>query len=407
MGSYIIHSYYSILLWGIAIATYAAAAVLYFSRGLGKDNKKEKVLFYGFAVYIVFNAITRALFLPYDFGFPTTWSNGFFYTDASSLTLNQEMIYRVINVTASLSLVSLMLGLEYYTGKTRFALTLAYSATTIAVALLPIDVSVLIAMIFTFPFNVVTFGLMLYIFTKWTRAEYKSLSAILYCGFINLGFGAFLEIDTTKMSNVFPVEIAPVFLIASGICFSIPLLIDPKHLSRPKALWNAVGAYSIATVVLFTVVAIVFTMPSDWILVGFMVILLFFIMYYSTLRIIKAEARYAKPADAPNVLEMFVRPQKLNEEEISISKEKKICLVCKGKLSRQIYICPGCGAFFCCKCADALSDHENMCWVCQQPFDEAKPSQPHDEAEKPEVTAGEHDGGKKAVKAQPLKGKDA
>ena len=72
-------------------------------------------------------------------------------------------------------------------------------------------------------------------------------------------------------------------------------------------------------------------------------------------------------------LAMFVKPQKLTEEEVTFHKEKKICLVCKGKLSRLLYMCPECDALYCIKCSDALSDLENACWVCETAFDESKP----------------------------------
>jgi len=36
------------------------------------------------------------------------------------------------------------------------------------------------------------------------------------------------------------------------------------------------------------------------------------------------------------------------------------------------YICPGCDALYCVKCSNALSDLENVCWVCETPFDEEK-----------------------------------
>ena len=29
------------------------------------------------------------------------------------------------------------------------------------------------------------------------------------------------------------------------------------------------------------------------------------------------------------------------------------------------------------KCAQAMSDLENMCWVCETPFDESKPIRPY------------------------------
>ena len=75
----------------------------------------------------------------------------------------------------------------------------------------------------------------------------------------------------------------------------------------------------------------------------------------------------------PDIFGMFTKPQKVTEEEVSISKEKKICLVCKGNLSRVLYMCPECNTFYCKKCSEALSDLESMCWVCDAPFDVSKP----------------------------------
>ena len=69
----------------------------------------------------------------------------------------------------------------------------------------------------------------------------------------------------------------------------------------------------------------------------------------------------------------FTRPVDLTEEEITFHKEQKICLVCKGKISRLNYVCPGCDALYCAKCSEVLSSLENACWVCETPFDETKP----------------------------------
>jgi len=67
------------------------------------------------------------------------------------------------------------------------------------------------------------------------------------------------------------------------------------------------------------------------------------------------------------------RPDQITEEEVSISKEKKICLVCKGKVGRYMFMCPECETFYCEKCAHALENLENACWACGESIDESKP----------------------------------
>jgi len=75
----------------------------------------------------------------------------------------------------------------------------------------------------------------------------------------------------------------------------------------------------------------------------------------------------------------------LSEEKIAISKEKKICLVCRGGVLRFSYICE-CGAIYCGNCAQALTNLENMCWACDAPIDFLKPVKPYkDEEERVEM----------------------
>jgi hypothetical protein len=68
----------------------------------------------------------------------------------------------------------------------------------------------------------------------------------------------------------------------------------------------------------------------------------------------------------------FVVSVQVSEEKIAISKEKKICLVCRGEVFGFSYICK-CGANYCENCARALTNLENVCWACDVPIDYSKP----------------------------------
>jgi len=68
------------------------------------------------------------------------------------------------------------------------------------------------------------------------------------------------------------------------------------------------------------------------------------------------------------------KPEEISEDEVSFYREKRICLVCKGKLINFIFICSSCDAFYCEKCARILTNIENTCWVCDSPFDPSKPT---------------------------------
>ncbi len=79
------------------------------------------------------------------------------------------------------------------------------------------------------------------------------------------------------------------------------------------------------------------------------------------------------------------KPSQITEQEVSFYREQKICLVCKGTVSRLNYICPKCSALYCIKCSETLSELENMCWVCQTPFDESKPVKPYKKEEETKI----------------------
>jgi len=77
----------------------------------------------------------------------------------------------------------------------------------------------------------------------------------------------------------------------------------------------------------------------------------------------------------------------VTEEKIVISKERKICLVCRGEVSRFSYICE-CGAMYCENCARAVTDLENVCWACDIPIDYSKPVKKFKEEESEELRKG-------------------
>ncbi len=75
---------------------------------------------------------------------------------------------------------------------------------------------------------------------------------------------------------------------------------------------------------------------------------------------------------------LYTRPNQITEEEVIFHIEKKICLVCKKKILKFTYICPECEIFYCMNCSQALANLENVCWVCNAPIDESKPSKSFD-----------------------------
>ncbi|MFW9999060.1 MAG: tetratricopeptide repeat protein [Candidatus Hermodarchaeota archaeon] len=75
-------------------------------------------------------------------------------------------------------------------------------------------------------------------------------------------------------------------------------------------------------------------------------------------------------------------------EKISVHKERKVCLVCKGDIERfNIYICPECNTIYCQNCAKTLIDLENLCWGCNTPINPSKPIKPYEKEEGIEISS--------------------
>ncbi len=66
----------------------------------------------------------------------------------------------------------------------------------------------------------------------------------------------------------------------------------------------------------------------------------------------------------------------VKEKQITVHKERKVCIVCKGDIFGFMYTCK-CDALYCEKCARALTDIENVCWVCNTAIDITKAIKPY------------------------------
>jgi len=117
-------------------------------------------------------------------------------------------------------------------------------------------------------------------------------------------------------------------------------------------------------------------------------IIISFFFFYLGLREESEVKQYKKEIKIEKALFRITRrPDSITEDEITFHKEKKICLVCKAKALKFTYICPECEALYCMNCAQALTNLENTCWVCETIIDDTKPSKPYmkDKLEKYEI----------------------
>lgn len=104
---------------------------------------------------------------------------------------------------------------------------------------------------------------------------------------------------------------------------------------------------------------------------AYLTIVLLFIFICATIVVFQVQETL------PSRSKKFIKPDYIDDEDLTLYKESKICLVCKGKATGfEVYVCTECGALYCLKCAQALSNLENICWACNAPIDKSKPIKP-------------------------------
>ena len=189
-----------------------------------------------------------------------------------------------------------------------------------------------------------------------------------------------------------------------GVLFIIPITlvylyvsVKNKGMVRTKALYIFFGIW---VTFIGMLISIVFTPSRDldgWftsIGISSIVIIIGSVLIFNGFKLIVPEGEEIEESDIKLIKTLGLdihRPANITEEEVSISKEKKICLVCKSKISGHTYVCPECETFYCDKCYNALTNLENACWACNTQLDESKPVKPYNKEDEiePEVETSE------------------
>ncbi|MFX1337541.1 MAG: B-box zinc finger protein, partial [Promethearchaeota archaeon] len=170
-----------------------------------------------------------------------------------------------------------------------------------------------------------------------------------------------------------PILIFPILCIFGIFLCMAPTIFNPEFFARDIKYWYLFILTLIVCVLFSTIYNVIVVKTIEYVLGSFIYLIFYFLECFFLIRWIKREKSQDSQTNI-GIRGVFTKPEKMTEEEVSISKEKKICLVCKNKVARfNIYICPECDTLYCENCARTLSNLENLCWVCDTPFDESKP----------------------------------
>ncbi|MFX1567627.1 MAG: hypothetical protein ACFFCV_04575 [Promethearchaeota archaeon] len=362
----------------MAITILFMIAIQYILRGRKRGNINEKILMIGFSCFFIGFACNSFFTYIRDFVIPGNYINYVFYGEFDNLNSLYYILSKLTYSSDSLFFVFFILAFETSIKRTNYILTIILVIVTILMMLLPYDLSRLIHHTIYYGLKLSLTIIILFLLTKWSRLEFKAIASFILLGYFIMMVAETITSQDVKGLNVIPLILSPILLILGSFISILPLFVDPKHFTSATIIWKVNGTISIIISFISGVFFMIYFGPTH--LNSLVLIIIFITLLYIfslTMKIVKIESESHDKSTEPDILEIFTKPQKVTEEEVSISKEKKICLVCKNKITRSNYICPDCNAFYCFNCKVALSNLENACWVCNTPFDESKPSKPY------------------------------
>ena len=354
-------------LWGVLAAVFVIGAIQYIRNAKRKESSEERWILYGFGILFIGYATVWTLWSFGELLHPGEYI-GYSYTSEADLFTNPVDFYGFLFAGSSLTIY--IFCFEKSIKRTKYIISLTAAILfTISLITYPIVGKFIFTYIFT-TFIWIWFILTIFYITKTASYEFKAIGSIWLIGFIIYEVGDALHNGDTKELNLVPPFLAPLMLIIGGIVMLSPAFLDPKHYLKGKVYWFILSVFSL---VLLWGMGIWFMIIGPIDIVFFFIFIVFTLVVIRTLFILDFEPRKSKEGEQFELLKAFSKPQKLTEEEVSISKEKKICLVCKNTIGGINFLCFECGAFYCEKCFRALSELENACWACDHPLDATKP----------------------------------
>lgn len=348
---------------------------MYFRQGIEKESFKEKSILFGYSGFLLgFSLSILFSFLSLLF-FPTSYTGQSFYTDVSTTNFFSGIFANLSNFFYYFGALVCILVYEINFKRTKYIFSILFFVMILSIFLIPINSPLwFISNLLTFTFGGGVYFLILIKYTLLSQLENKVYASYIFLGVYLTGLVYSMVNNIGGISSIF--SIIPIIMVITGLVFLLPLFVSPKNYISTLKYWSWI--LIIVIIIQISYMSLSFVLignPIDIVSISFLI--LFIIIASIVIRhlrqFFKSSVIRTDKVEVPNILGVFTRPERITEKEVAVSKERKICLVCKGTGLRFTYICPECNAIYCQKCARALSEMENACWVCNIPFDKSKP----------------------------------
>jgi hypothetical protein len=359
--------------------------LIYLPKAKQREDENEKKIISMFSYVAILLGISYTFVFINEFFYIGSLVNGTFYGDA----YNTPPVWIFFNFLSVISgfivFLSIYIIFESILRRTKYLLSiLQVSAIILIVILFFTDLNLFEQIVWIIlPVGLFSGPLVFLWIARKSSSEFQEMLAVFFIGDMMIILGYSIMLREIKVLGIFPLFIGPLITLIGTLLLGLPVYKPSFFTQKSKfseSIFKLLFAFLIIYTIIFLILGIsVIAVPQAPILMAVNFFLQgivndIIIIYFLCLRKTKSKdiQEGSKKADS-NLLAAFSKPQMLTEEEVSIAKEKQICLVCKNKLGGNIFLCSSCGAFYCFKCSDTLKNMENACWVCDAPFDKTKP----------------------------------
>jgi len=389
MADVIIISAFDIYLIGIATLLTFITAIRYFGLAKRKENPNEKSINKAYAWIFVFLTIYLILLTLSFFYLETKYVDHIFRGNFDNPSLIYMWIIKGAYISHFAAFIYYYYTYEKIVNKRIHLATFGCILIIILIIFLPYELAIYQFNAIVFAINGLYFFHTLFTLMKKSQRELRAATSFIILGTWFMAISLIFMSPGVMRLGYTPILIFPVvFIIGTFLCMS-PTVFKPEFFSRNIKYWYLFSIILIGTMAITLIYNVTFYYAIEYFIMALIFLIYFVVECVILIRFIKREEFLGVKGDT-GVKGIFTKPEKVTEEEVSISKEKKICLVCKGKVLRNnIYLCPECSTFYCLKCSEALSNLENACWVCETPFDESKPVKPFKKEEEIDVEISE------------------
>lgn len=371
-------------LWIIVIGISVLSGLLYLNRAYKNKNRNEKLVLYGYGMMFLLSLALNFFFFFLALYFVEGRYDGHgFYAIADGSTF--------VNIFFHLSALSWFIGASIFA----FLFERVFKSTKYLFSLINliflyfmiIDPS-FIAIAFLFNVYVINYASIKLSITS--SRELRIISVYIITG-TNFGFLSFIFMITIYILGIHP-SVIPIVVLICGTILIIPLFVKLESFTKINPVFHWIILVLVHGLMILIILSFQTTpIPIDIKIYGLLFVPIYLILIiFGVIQVTKAKSplpgvsfEKLQEVETDKIFRGFTRPQKLTEEEVSVSKEKKVCLVCKGEVIGINFVCKDCKTSYCERCYNALTNLENVCWSCDSALDDSKPFKPFRSEEEP------------------------